>query len=395
MRKTNDFLEDYLKFAEECSESPISYHTWAGVSVVASVLQRKVFMRWGHTLIYPNQYIVLIGPSGVRKGEPLRIAKDFLDRVGIFLVPEVITKEQLIRRMKEHHLQYEGEDGELREQHPVTVISEELSVFISQNDPKFLGDLTNWYDSLDKWTYDTKNKGTDVVNGVCMNILASMAPDWIPMTIPMGAIGGGFTSRILFIVEYKKGKTIADPSAIGIDETLRQNLRDDLEAMLILSGEMKFSDEAKKRYMKWYTIEEQNTASGRPALSDPRFGGYVSRRATHVKKIAMVCCAARGNSMMIQVEDFDRSLSLMEQAELTMTDVFGKIGKSMYAEQTQDVMNFIRMKKRTTRSDVMQNFYRDIDDSTLNIIEATLRAARFIKTVPNASKGDMDYVWID
>lgn len=394
MRKTDDFLEDYLKFAEECSESPISYHTWAGVSVVASVLQRKVFMRWGHTLIYPNQYIVLIGPSGVRKGEPLRIAKDFLDGIGIFLVPEVITKEQLIRRMKEHHLQYDDPNGKLMHQHPVTVISEELSVFISQNDPKFLGDLTNWYDSLDRWTYDTKNSGTDVVNGVCMNILASMAPDWIPMTIPMGAIGGGFTSRILFIVEHKKGKTIADPSAIGIDEDLKERLRHDLEAMSILTGEMKFSDDAKKRYMKWYTIEEQNTASGRPAIPDPKFSGYISRRATHVKKISMACSAARGNSMMIQLEDFERSLGLMEQAELNMADVFGKIGRSLYAEQTQDIMNFIRAGKRTTRSSVMQNFYRDIDDSTMSVIEATLVAARFIKVKVDVGKGDKIYIWL-
>jgi hypothetical protein len=350
-------------------------------------------MRWGHSEIYPNQYVVLIGPSGVRKGEPLKIAKKFLTSIGSNLIAESITREALIRRMKGDKTTYHT--GEVKMQSAVSLVSEEFSVFLADKAPSFLADLTDWYDSGEKWTYETKNQGTDEVLGLCVNILAAMAPDWIPVTLPQSAIGGGFTSRILFIVEHRKGKNISNPNTLGANDPLRKALEADLEMIQTLSGEMEFDRDAMEEYERWYLREEKRTAAGSPAISDPKFAGYVSRRATHLKKISMACSAARSNSLTISRMDLLRARTLMEQAEVQMAEVFGKFGRAANAEMTQTVLEYVKGKGRVRRSEVMQMFYRDIDSTTMEVIESTLIASRFMrKTGVDSMTGDSTYEWI-
>lgn len=389
-RRLDDFLEAYLRYTAN-TESPTSYHTWSAISLLSIALERRVYMRWGHTTIYPNQYIVLIGPSGVRKGEPLMIAREFVQSLGKMVIPEATSKEALISRMHSSISVYE-DAGRVRTQCPAVVIAEELSVFLGENNLMFLAQLTNWYDSRESWAYDTKRGGKEEINGVCMNMLASMAPDWVNLCIPTSAIGGGFTSRILFIVEQRKERTVLDPNSVPVDENLRADLEADLEAVHRLVGEYRFSPSAQKAYEEWYAKEDEDIARGRPAVADPRFAGYMSRRATHVKKIGMACSAARSDSMVVEKEDFDRALLLLGQAERNMPEAFGGAGRSTYAQQTKMVLDFIRSRRGSTREEVLRHLYLDLDSKALSIVESTLSAMHYIRLEP--SEDGIRYVWL-
>lgn len=357
------------------------------------MLQRKVWMQWGHTQVFPNQYIVLVGESGVRKNEPIIIARSFMQDLSLELIAESITKEAMIRRMKDALRNFEY--GRPMFHCSVSCVLGELAVFLTNQDPKFLADLTDWYDCKDEWTYDTKHAGTDRVQGVCINILAAMAPDWVPVAFPQSAIGGGLTSRMMFVVEHRKGRDIPDPNEIEINSKLRQDLLHDLEHVLRLAGEMTFDRHALEMYKEWYIKEEKSTAMGRPAIADPRFAGYVSRRSTHLRKTTMAISAARSDSLTMTEADLSRALSLMEQAEENMPDVFGGVGRSFYSEQTQAVMDFIKSRKSTTRSEVMKVFYRDIDGKTIEIIESTLRATKLVDISHITDRNDYRYRWSD
>lgn len=390
-RQLPDFLAGFLEYAHN-TESPLSYHTWAALFCVSTALGRRVYMRWGHTDVYPNQYIVLIGPSGVRKAEPLKIARTLISP-RLETVSESITKEALRRRLK-NALKNETVEGSIHMHCSAALIAEEMAVFLGAGDMNFLADLTDWYDCKDKWTYETKNQGIDEIIGVCFNILGSMAPDWIPSAIPAGAIGGGFTSRVIFVVEARKGKTIANPNLHPPDLELQEKLRADLDEIMKLSGEMVFDADALNMYQDWYIREEQRTASGRPAIADPRFAGYVSRRATHIKKIAMSISAARSDSLVITESDLRRALMLMEQVERRMPEVFGSVGHSMYSEQTDKVVKLIKSHKKILRSDIMQLLYRDIDSKTMDVIESTILATKMVRPRRLTSTDDVEYEWL-
>ena len=101
-RQLGDWLTGYLEYTKD-TEPPKSFHTWIGLSMIAGALQRKVHTRYGHAVIYPNLYIILVGKSGgARKGTAMKIGKDILKDVqGVELVAESITREKLIVKFEE------------------------------------------------------------------------------------------------------------------------------------------------------------------------------------------------------------------------------------------------------------------------------------------------------
>ena len=393
-RKLDDILTAWLEYTKN-TESPTPYHLWSCISTIASTMERRVYMDWGHTKIYPNMYVSLIGPSGGRKGEPISIARDFLNHVRVNIVSQSIIREALIRRMKQVATTYPAADRTLESQSAMAVVSAELAVFLGENNIKLLADLTDWYDSQPKWVYETKGSGTDEIIGVCFNMLGAMAPDWIPLVLPHGAIGGGFTSRIIFVVEHKKGKTITNPNLHGVDRELGAAIKHDLELIKMLAGPIRFEPEALKLYEDWYAEEDRKIELGMPSIKDPRFAGYVSRRATHIKKLAMTISVARSSSLRITENDFLRAKGLLETVEVNMSDVFGKVGRTIYTAQTQEVMDIIRGRGEIKRSELMRIMYRDIDDSMMRGIEATLTAMKVITSTP-LTDGRLDYMfkWI-
>lgn len=390
-RKLSDWIDAYLEYTEN-SESPRSYHKWAGISVICGTLQRRVWMVWGHTTIFPNQYIILVGPSGARKGEPLVVAQGFLREVGVPLIAEAITRQALYRAVKNSTRSF-NIGTRMYVQCAVSGVFEEVSVFLGEGDARFLASLTNWYDSRERWTYETKNAGVDEIHGICFNMLGSTAPDWIPLIIPYTAIGGGFTSRIIFVLEHKKERIIEDPNEVYIDAKLEADLHHDLELIYQMSGEFKFTPNAREWYKEWYRNQEQRILKGDLPIQDPRFSGYVSRRATHLKKLAMAFSASRSDDLEVNQFDIDRALENMVDVERTMPAVFSAVGRSESSEQTDAVAALISERKRVKRSEVMRLYYYDIDLKTMKSIEENLGAMQYIKITHDTKSGDVIYDW--
>lgn len=397
-RELTNWLDSYLEYTEN-SESPISYHTWAGLSVVAGALQRRVYLKWGlGQVIYPNLYIVLIGPSGrTRKGVALGIAKDFLKQVpGVTVVPESSSGRQaMILAMKRAAKNFQDPtDGIIKFHCSVTAFSEELSVFLGQGDIAYLSNLTDWYDSKDDWEYETVGRGKDSLQGLCLNLCGGTAPDWIQSMIPQEALGGGFTSRVIFIVEEKKRKLVPEYTLDDAAVELGQKLTRDLERIAQLTGEVRFEDDAKELYKSWYVTETEKLDNGNPAVADRRFAGYCERRATHLRKLMLVCSACRGDDLLINTADFHKAHALMKAAEVNMGKTFGGLGKARASDETEVVMNFIKDMSMTTRKVIMGRFFRDIDPLTFAQIEQTLLQMGVIKMQIAPGGGDRVYTWI-
>lgn len=384
-RQLEDFLTGYLRYTEK-TEPPTQFHLWSGISAIASALQRKVYVVRGAERIYANQYIVLIGASGrCRKGVAFSIVQDLVREVAaIKATAESITREALIRDLKDALNTYEDPAEGITFHCSLASFQEELSIFLGQNDVKFLADLTDWYNCKSEWTYRTKNMGTDRLQGICFNLLGGTAPDWLISILPQEAIGGGFTARVIFVVEEEKKCLIGDPPPL--DSGLRKMLIHDLEQISLLSGQMQFSKEAKELYVRWY--EKDSTRSG---ISDPKFDSYNERRATHITKIAMAMCASRGSDRIISTGDFERALVILNKAEEKMARVFRSLGKARYAEITMKVFDLIAKRGKITGADILKAFYGDIDAYTLKIVEETLLGMKVISITRNTKTQESQY----
>jgi len=60
-----DWLDAYMNYGDNTEASAL-FRKWVGVSTIASALRRKVHLEW-HARIFPNLYVVLVGPAGGRK----------------------------------------------------------------------------------------------------------------------------------------------------------------------------------------------------------------------------------------------------------------------------------------------------------------------------------------
>src|SRR4051812_17371274 len=79
----NDFFTDYLAYAGHGeSESPAVFHRWTCVSIISALLGRQIWLPFGHANIYPNQYVLLMGPPASRKGTAMGIGKNLLKAPG-------------------------------------------------------------------------------------------------------------------------------------------------------------------------------------------------------------------------------------------------------------------------------------------------------------------------
>lgn len=397
-RELKDWLESYLDYTEN-SESPISYHTWCGLSVIAGALQRKVYLKWGlGRVIYPNLYAVLVGASGrTRKGVAIGIAKDFLKNLpSITVVPESSSGRQaMILAMKRALSNFsDPTDNKIKFHSSVTAFSEELSVFLGQGDIAYLSNLTDWYDSKDDWEYETVGRGKDTLQGLCLNLMGGTAPDWIQSMIPQEALGGGFTSRIIFIVEEVKRKIIPKYVVTPEEERLKELLQIDIERISQLAGEITFTPDAEKLYIDWYIEQDTALSAGKPVITDPRFAGYCERRATHIQKLMILCSASRGDDLKISAEDFHRAHKLLSDAEKNMPKTFGGLGKSKMSDQSDAVINYVKKTGITTRKALLQKFYRDIDPMTLANVEVLMQQMGAVKIKLNPETGDKTYIWI-
>lgn len=396
-RNLDDWLTSYLRYTEN-SEPPLSYHTWSGLSLIAGALQRKVVLPWGFEMIYPNMYVVLIGPSGrARKGVALGIAKNLLKKVpNLAIAPESTSgREAIVMAMKRAIGNFENmDDGRIMFHCALTAFSEELSVFLGQGDIKLLANLTDWYDCKDEWSYETIGRGLDSLQGLCFNLLGATAPDWIQSMLPHEAVGGGFTSRVIFVVEENKGKTVPEHQLTEEEKLLEEALCQDLERISQLSGTIQFDAQAKKCYVDWYTKEDALLKHGEAAVSDNRFAGYCERRSTHLRKLMILLSVSRGDSLLLTEPDFNRAHSILTAVEVNMGKTFGGLGKARNSDATELILNYIKGVRITTRTVLLSKFYRDVDIQTLRGIEETLTQMGKVHIELKPDMHEKVYKWI-
>jgi len=390
-RNYPDFLSAYLQYSEH-TEPPLSFHIWTALSIMGTALQRKVYLKWGFNTLYPNMYVVFIGPSACGKGLAMRLGKDLLSGIQtVNLASESITREALIQDIKNSESQFIDPSDDLAKYHSsLGVFSEELSVFLGQCNVKFIADLTDWFDCKDQWTYRTKGQGTDSINCVCLSILGASAPDWLRSILPPEAFGGGFTSRIIFVVEEGKRQRIADPTIDPKILAMRKYLIEDLEQINLLAGRMQFHEKTMELYTKWYLDAEKNVP-----IKDPTFAGYCERRAVHLLKLSMICSASRSDEKVILPGDFERAMALLGAVEPKMPRAFMGLGKARYGEMTAIIYEYLMKVKHATTSEILDKFHYDLDEYTLSIVMKTLMARKRVNTSYNSETGETSYLFVD
>lgn len=374
-RELDDWISSYLIFVKN-TEPPGTYHLWSAISTIAAVLQRKCRLEWGSLTFYPNMYVVLVGPPAARKGTAMNLARPFLEDLQIKTAAEAITREALIRELKNATDTEVTPDGQMFFHSSLTIWSQELTVFLGYQSQQLMSDLTDWYDCRNQWIYRTKNMGTDEIIGVFVNLYGATTPDLIRSCMPLDAIGGGLTSRMIFVYEQNKGKIVPYPGFSEEEIAIREKLKRDLSRIHMLSGNFVVTKGFLEYWIEWYPYQE-----GHPPFQDSRFAGYLERRANHIMKLSMIVNASRTDKMVVTKSDLERAITILEETEVKMTQAFSGVGKLPYADILTKVMNEIGVKKVTYASELLSIYKNDLDNWHLDKILDSLEVSKFAMIV--------------
>lgn len=346
------FLDTYLEYVEE-TESPRIYHIWSALSGIGACLGRRCYFDFGFGRVFPNTYVVLVGPPGARKNTAINIMLEQLKAAtNIRFAPDDTggKHQGLITAMEGKSEQDELEDLieaalttedfsamdqhklkiDQRDQHVVYAVATELVSLIGINNFEIINFLGKMWDG-DDYDYGL-SKSRQVLREPLLSILGGATTTNLAQALPPAAIGQGFMARMIFVFGNKKYKYIAVP------ENLPSNLGHEIkevysELFFKFDGIFKPNKEAVDLLTDIYTKPSK--------LDDPRFLHYADRRQTHLIKLAMQLAAGR-LSITITGTDINLANSILTATEVGMPDALGEYGLSPMALARQKMLDYIR-----------------------------------------------------
>jgi len=377
MRLTSDWIEGYLKYMEN-TESARIFHKWTAMSIIAACLRKKVRLPVGRINIYPNLYVVFVGPpGGPRKSQAISFGiNKFLKHIpDVVLSAEAITPQALIQELERATADEIMPDGSILQHASLTVTSREFESFLGQKaeNTKMITYLTDLFDAQeDPWEYKTKHSGVNVIPSPFLNLLAATTPESVANFLPSSAIGSGLTSRILFIWADKKDKKVAFPVETEEELLLKEKLLKDLHVIARLAGTYQWSEQARSNWEAWYQLYDAN--SEERICADPAFTGWYERKPLYVLKVAMIRAAAQSDELVLRWSHIEKSLSDIEEAEATMRHVFRAVGRSPVAADIDLVAGIIRLRGWIREDELFELIWRDVDSSKFdNVIDTLIR----------------------
>jgi len=377
MRRLPDgFLKEYLKYCSS-TEVPGIFSLWCGIACIASALGRDGFMSMGHYTIFPNLYIILVaGSAKCKKSTAIRIADGFIKKVtpDIKTFSQKLTPEALIGALCEVK---EASANQLRGSAEGIIVVDELSTLIDRNafQSGMIPFLTTLWDAQESFTYETKKRGKETVYNSCVSMLGGSTLSWIREAIPISAIGGGFTSRVIFVFREQYEKSILWTSMSEENRKRGENLLHDLNEIAKVRGEFGVTEKVK-------TVSEQlysDFRASHPFHANKYLEGYAGRRFTTLLKLAMIVCASLSDNRLIKLEHLNAALNVLEDAEGHMPKVLQTIAMDDIGMVNQDILSLIKSKGRVTRKKLLTLVHHQMQARDLDIVLSTLSQAGEIK----------------
>lgn len=362
-RRLANWLRSYSEFTHN-SEAPDVFNFWTGVSTIAGVLRRNVYQDEIKFKWYPNFYIIFVAPPGVvAKSTTINVGMRLLREIpGIVMGPSSMTWQGLTHALSESvSLVPTAYDptGIVTEYTPMSAITcevGELGTFFDARDDAMSSVLIDLWDGKDTpWERWLKTSENTKIENPWVNIIAATTPSWLRDNFGEGMIGGGLTSRVIFVYAESKKKLIPWISRVTDrqeNEKLREDLVHDLEEMSALRGSFTITEEAYDWGSEWYRKLWEDPEEH---LKGPRFEGYRARKQTHLVKLSMILSVAENDDLVITKDHFELADMLLTGVEHDMYKVFDSIGASTTSKHMNELVNFIKQRGRVTRQELWRH----------------------------------------
>ena len=342
-----ELFDLYFRYCGE-GECPTRFHRWSLLSAVSALKGRQVWLPFGHSKIFLNQFIILVGDPSAKKSTAISIAKDLLTSIGYDkYAPARMDSKVLLDELKYQEVQLLQNETILLEslvkgnsQLPpseVYMCASELLSTTGKGNLSFLSLLTDLWDCPATFKPPREGRKKQEIFQPTVGLLGGATPDGMTIILPQETLGTGFLSRVLMIWGSPERK-IAFPEPM--DSELRETLQDKFSRIAALSGPMSLTPDAKKLVELIY--------SKTPKMTDLRFRDYDGRRSTHLLKLCCLC-ALMDERMEVSIDDVFLANAILTNAELYMSRAIGDFARSRDAQFMQSILDGVRSFEKPPR----------------------------------------------
>lgn len=385
-----DWIEGFISHTVGM-KCPAIFREWAGISAVAAALQRTVYSRVNTQHLFPNLYILLIGPPGTGKTNAIRHARECVRKLStIPMTPSRLTQRVFYNELLgAGNTSFDSKTQMPEVHHSLTAMIDEFSVFCRPANTEFMADLAEVYDCPDPFEYRTATQGEIIAPNSYFNLIGGATPKYLGEAWKSTTLDQGFPSRVIIV--YSKESKMPQPLEPDdvIDERERvksgqiRDLANDLEYINQMKGRFTWSEESYSLYNKWCMTGLH------PRPKDPRLEAYCERRHTHLGKMCMIVSASRGEDMEITAFDYKRALEMLIRVERSMPRAIDAMGANPLRDAAVMVHNFVKAESAKSENGVPERKIRnlllnEVDPMRVQPLINELEAAEWVYCIGDA-----------
>jgi len=331
------WLGEYLNYSQG-NEVPMAYHFWTAITVLGAAAKRNYFLDMGVYRIYPNQYVLLLGPSGLKKSTALNIGQDLLTRVNrkleergaaghelIKIMPNKMGPEVFLKEMKSMPLS--GSKGMEWTDSVALILASELSVLIGKqvfHSEMFIELLTDLYDCPERWRSGTITRGNEEFHNIAVSMLGCSTPDWAMDSVSEKLFTGGFFGRLVLCWREFSNKAFPYPQFLDpvVAERLSDRLTDIANVRKVRVFQM--TAEAKEWYEEFYYANHERMV----LEQEEELRGYLSRKHNHVFSTAMALALSDGPEPILAANHLRLAeFYLQREEDLSLRKIVSTVGQ--------------------------------------------------------------------
>lgn len=339
-----DLIKDFWTYCQSY-EVPRNYAIWSALGLISAATARRVFLRQGDVIHYPQSYITLVGEQGGRKSTSMGFARSLYKEAypDIPCAAAMQSREDIIKFMAsdEDVFYFRNHEGIDEEYHPYVLFINELKNFLSFNASGMIEFLTDIYD-VKFFDASTIKRGLEKIPNPCINILACETPQWIIEKLKTNVLVGGFARRNVFVYEDDAvdslGNLVSIPRPI-VSSDAREALKRVaayLPKLAHVTGEFKWEPDAERLFDQWYHENKKNLPD------DVVMRGWFRTKDVQLLKVCMRLALASYNPVLtITPQLIETGLATLFDVEKNMPKLSVAAGRNELAGPQQNAIDIL------------------------------------------------------